>query len=110
MKKVFKKWDIILVDLDPVIGSEIAKTRPCLIVSPNALNTALNTVIVVPLTTAQRNYPTRIATNFNGKPGALCFDQIKTIDKSRVVKTVGSLDKDLREQANALLQIMFSEE
>lgn len=110
MRKAFKKWDIILVNLDPTKGSEIAKIRPCLIVSPFSMNNALNTVIIIPFTTTNKAYPTRITTNLNNKQGALCFDQIKTIDKSRVIKRIGTLDQAIREQANTLLQIMFSEE
>ena len=110
MRTNFKKWEIVLVNLNPTKGSEIAKTRPCLIVSPNAVNNALNTVIIVPLTGTQKDYPTRIATNFNNKPGFLCFDQIKTIDKSRIVKRIGKLEEGMRGKVNTLLQIMFSEE
>ena len=110
MRKHYKKWDIILVDLNPVKGSEIAKIRPCLIISPNAVNEALNTLIVVPLTSTIKNYPTRISINHKGKSGSLAFDQIKTIDKSRIVKKDGELDKNFRESVNTLLQIMFSEE
>ena len=110
MKKSYKKWEIILVDLNPVKGSEMAKIRPCLIISPNSVNNALNTLIVVPLTSTIKNYPTRININHKGKIGSLAFDQIKTIDKSRIVKKDGELDKNLREATNTLLQIMFSAE
>ena len=109
MKKHYRKWEIILVDLNPVKGSEMAKIRPCLIISPNSVNEALNTLIVVPLTSTIKNYPTRFKINHKGKPGSLAFDQIKTIDKSRVVKRDGDLDKNFRESVNTLLQIMFSE-
>lgn len=101
---------MVLVDLNPTRGAEIAKIRPCLVVSPNAVNTALSTLIVIPFTSTNKNYPTRLSTNHKGKPGALAFDQIKTIDKSRIVKKDGELDKNLREAVNTLLQILFSEE
>jgi len=101
---------VVLVDLNPTRGAEIAKIRPCLVVSPNAVNTALSTLIVIPFTSTNKNYPTRLSTNHKGKPGALAFDQIKTIDKSRIVKKDGELDKNLREAVNTLLQILFSEE
>jgi mRNA interferase MazF len=110
MSKAFKKWDIVLVDLNPTKGAEIAKIRPCLIVSPNALNAALSTVIIIPLTSTIKNYPTRLLTNHKGKIGALAFDQIKTIDKGRIIKQDGELDKNRREAVNTLLQILFSEE
>ncbi|HWZ04285.1 MAG TPA: type II toxin-antitoxin system PemK/MazF family toxin [Mucilaginibacter sp.] len=110
MSKPYKKWEVVLVDLNPTRGAEIAKIRPCLVVSPNAVNTALSTLIVIPFTSTNKNYPTRLSTNHKGKPGALAFDQIKTIDKSRIVKKDGELDKNLREAVNTLLQILFSEE
>ena len=110
MKKNYKKWEIILVDINPVKGSEMAKIRPCLIISPNAVNEALNTLIVVPLTSTIKNYPSRLSINHKGKGGSLAFDQIKTIDKSRIVKKDGELDRNLREAVNTLLRIMFSAE
>jgi len=110
MNKPYKKWEIVLVDLNPTKGAEISKVRPCLIVSPNAVNAALSTLIVVPFTSTSKNYPTRLSTNHKGKPGSLAFDQIKTIDQSRVVKRDGELDKGLREAVNMLLQILFSED
>jgi mRNA interferase MazF len=110
MSKLYKKWEIVLVDLNPTKGAEIAKIRPCLIVSPNAVNTALSTVIVVPFTSTIKNYPTRLYTNHKGKIGNLAFDQIKTIDKGRIIKLDGELDKSHREAVNTLLQILFSED
>ena len=110
MNKPYKKWEAVLVDLNPTKDSEIAKIRLCLIVSPNAANAALSTVIIIPFTSANKTYPTRLLTNHKGKPGTLAFDQIKAIDKSRIVKKDGELDKNQRESVNTLLQIMFSEE
>jgi len=89
----YKKWDVVLVDLNPVKGSEISKIRPCLIISPNVANKHLNTVLVAPLTSTIRQIPTRLYTNFNNKPGEICFDQIKAIDKSRIKKLLGKLDE-----------------
>jgi mRNA interferase MazF len=108
--KYYKKWDIVLVNLDPVIGKEISKTRPCLIISPNVMNKYLHTVIVAPLTSSEKNYPTRLRTNFRGHPGEICFDHIKSIDKTRIVKVQGTLENNLRKPANELLREMFSEE
>jgi mRNA interferase MazF len=110
LMKMYKKWDVVLVNLDPTKGSEIAKTRPCLVVSPNVVNTALNTLIIIPFTSASKTYPTRLFTTHNGIPGSLAFDQIKTIDKTRVIKKEGELERKLRPAANSILQIMFSEE
>jgi mRNA interferase MazF len=86
-----KQYDIILVNLDPSMASEIKKTRPFLVVSPNEMNAHLRTVVVAPMTTAERNYPTRVVIIHNAKTGAAAIDQIRTIDKSRVVKTLGSI-------------------
>lgn len=108
-KIIYRKWEVVLVNLDPVQGSEIAKTRPCLIISPNAVNLFLSNVIVAPFTSAQKTYPTRLHTNHKGKAGAVAFDQLRTVDKNRIVKRDGSLDKALRETANTILSIMFSE-
>ncbi len=76
----YKKWHVVLVDLNPVKGTEISKIRPCLIISPDAANKHLKTVIVAPLTSAIRNIPTRLHSNFNGKQGEICFDQMRAID------------------------------
>jgi len=105
----YKKWEVVLVDFNPVIGKEISKVRPCLIISPTVANKHLYTVIIAPLTSTIRNIPTRILSNFNGKPGEICFDQIKAIDKSRIIKILGVLDQSERKQVNLLLVNMFSE-
>lgn len=109
LHKHYKKWDIVLVNLDPVKGREINKTRPCLVISPNVMNKHLDTLLVAPLTTSQKNYPSRLRTNFKGKPGEICFDHIKSIDKGRIIKTEGTLDDNLRKPVNELLRILFSE-
>jgi len=110
LNKHYKKWDIVLVSLDPIKGKEISKTRPCLIISPNAMNKHLNTVIVAPVTSSEKNYPSRLRTNFKGRPGAICFDHIKSIDKERIIQQQGTLENSLRRPANELLREMFSEE
>jgi mRNA interferase MazF len=107
--KQYKKWDIVLVNLDPVKGKEISKIRPCLVISPNVMNKYLETIIVAPLTSSQKNYPSRLRTNFNGKPGEICFDHLKSIDKGRIIKIEGTLETNLRKPVNELLKIMFSE-
>ena len=86
-----KQYSIVLVNLDPTIGSEIKKTRPCVIISPNELNKYLKTIVVVPMTTNLNKYPTRIAVKSNGKNGMMAIDQLRTIDKSRIIKTFDKL-------------------
>lgn len=107
--KTYKKWDVVLVDLNPTKGSETSKIRPCLIVSPNSVNTYMNTVVVIPFTSKPKGYPFRITTNHNDVVGELCFDHIKSIDKSRVVKTDGTIIKSLRMAINNLLFEFFNE-
>jgi mRNA interferase MazF len=92
MGMVIERFDIFVVRLDPVAGSETAKTRPCIIVSPNELNRAIATVIIAPMTTTQRGWPTRIEVTFQGKTGEIALDQVRTVDKVRLVKKLGSLD------------------
>ncbi|TAN02002.1 MAG: type II toxin-antitoxin system PemK/MazF family toxin [Chitinophagaceae bacterium] len=107
--KNFNKWDIVLVNLDPTKGSEMSKTRPCVIISPNTLNKNLHTLIIAPLTSSHKRYPCRISTNINNSPGEVCLDHIKSIDKSRVIKLLGELDKESRNQAVKVLLEMFKE-
>src|SRR5699024_196658 len=81
-----KQYSIVLVNLDPTIGSEIKKTRPCVIISPDEINMYLRTIVVAPMTTNLKNYATRIKVKHNDKKGMIAIDQIRTIDKSRIVK------------------------
>jgi mRNA interferase MazF len=105
----YKKWMIVLVNLDPTVGVEIKKTRPCLIVSPDAANKHLQTVIVAPLTSTRRGIPTRLLSNFDKQAGEICFDQLKAVDKIRIAKTLGWLDENERANVNRLLANMFSQ-
>ncbi len=89
-----KRFDIWLVGLNPTIGSEINKTRPCLVVSPDEANKYLHSVTIIPLTSTLRNYPTRVMCSFEGKTGQLAIDQIRSIDKARLVKKLGVMDDD----------------
>ncbi|MBW2358965.1 MAG: type II toxin-antitoxin system PemK/MazF family toxin [Deltaproteobacteria bacterium] len=88
MAVVVKRFDVYLVNLDPTMGSEIQKTRPCLIISPDEMNRHIRTVIIAPMTTAGKDYPTRVSCRFKGKKGQIVLDQIRTIDKSRLVNKV----------------------
>ena len=88
-----KQYSIVLVNLDPTIGSEIKKTRPCVIISPNEMNKYLNTIIIAPMTSNLKEYPTRVAVNHENKKGMIVIDQIRTIDKTRIIKLLGKLTK-----------------
>ena len=87
------QYQIILVNLDPTLGSEIQKTRPCVVISPNEMNKYLNTVVIAPMTTSSKNYPTRIEIKHDNKIGWIVLDQIRTIDKQRIIKELGQLNK-----------------
>ena len=91
---VIERFGIFLVELDPATGAETAKTRPCVVVSPDELNRAIATVIIAPMTTVRRGWPTRIEITFRGKMGEIALDQIRAVDKSRVVKRLGKLSSD----------------
>jgi len=85
------QYQIVLVNLDPTIGSEIKKTRPCVIISPNEMNRHLRTIVVAPMTTKSKKYPTRIQVKHDRKTGWIVIDQIRTIDKQRIIKILGAL-------------------
>ena len=103
-----KRFDVFLVNLDPTIGSEIKKTRPCLIISPDEMNQYISTIIIAPMTTKGRNYPTRVNCMFKGKRGQIVLDQIRTIDKDRLVKKLGTINKKTQMEVLQILQEMFS--
>jgi mRNA interferase MazF len=86
------QYYIVLVNLDPTIGSEIKKTRPCVIISPNEMNRHLQTIVLAPMTTNTKNYPTRVAVELNSMKGMIVLDQIRTVDKSRILKIIGQLN------------------
>ncbi|MGL6281837.1 MAG: type II toxin-antitoxin system PemK/MazF family toxin [Microcoleaceae cyanobacterium] len=103
-----QQFDIYLISLDPTVGSEIQKTRPCVIISPDEMNKYLNTVIIAPMTTVIRNYPTRINLSFDHKDGQIVLDQIRTVDKNRLIKKIGDLDEDIGNQVLDLLIEIFT--
>jgi mRNA interferase MazF len=88
-----KQYNIVLVMLDPTLGSEIKKTRPCVIISPNEMNKYLNTIVIAPMTSSLNQFPTRVDVEHNGKKGMIAIDQIRTVDKSRILKVLGKLTK-----------------
>ena len=102
------RGQVCLVRLDPTLGSEIKKTRPCLIVSPNELNDHLRTVIVAPMTTGGRPYPWRPACRFQNKSGFVALDQLRTVDSERLVKTLGRLDTATLDDVLECLQALFA--
>ncbi|MDD4198073.1 MAG: type II toxin-antitoxin system PemK/MazF family toxin [Paludibacter sp.] len=101
------QYDIVLVNLDPTVGSEIQKTRPCVIVSPNEINHHLQTLVVSPMTTTSRKYPTRVEVKHNGKTGWIAIDQIRTIDKVRIIKTLGVLTKNEIQEVKSVIKETF---
>lgn len=105
---VMKRFDIYLINLDPVVGAETSKTRPCLIVSPDEANTALQTVIIAPMTTVRRRWPTRVGVSFQGKVGEVALDQIRAVDKARLIKRLGKLDSRTADVVLDTLAEMFA--
>jgi mRNA interferase MazF len=105
---VLRRGDVVLVRLDPTKGSEIHKTRPCVVVSPDELNEHLRTRIVAPMTTGSHTYPFRVPCRFKGKAGHIVLDQIRTIDEKRVVTSLGRLPGRVMKQALSVLQEMFA--
>lgn len=102
-----KQYSIVLVNLNPTIGSEIKKTRPCVVISPNEMNTYLNTIVVAPMTTNLKNYPTRVSVNHQNKKGMMAIDQIRTIDKIRIIKIFDKLSKTEIKNCKAVLKETF---
>ncbi len=103
------KFEVFLINLNPTQGSEIQKTRPCVVISPNEMNFHLSTVIIAPMTTKVKKYPTRILLEFAEKEGQIALDQIRTIDKTRLIKKLGILDRKTQKQTIDSLIEMFKE-
>ncbi|HEX9003234.1 MAG TPA: type II toxin-antitoxin system PemK/MazF family toxin [Blastocatellia bacterium] len=108
MAMVVKRFDVYLINLDPTIGVEIKKTRPCLVISPDEMNRHINTVIIAPMTTKGRAYPSRVDCKFQGKQRQVVLDQIRTVDKVRLVKKLGRVDAKTQSEVLAILNEMFS--
>ncbi len=102
------RFEVYLVNLDPTLGSEIKKTRPCLIISPDEMNHNIRTVMVAPMTTRGRNYPTRVSCRFQKKNTQIVLDQIRTIDKERLVKKLGKLDHRSADKVLSVIAEMFA--
>lgn len=108
MAMVVNRFDVYLINLDPTVGSKIQKTRPCLIISPDEMNRHIRTVIVAPMTTAGKNYPTRISCKFKKKKGQIILDQTRTIDKTRLIKKLGSINPETQLEVISILQRLFA--
>ena len=105
---VVKRFDVYLVSLDPTVGREIQKTRPCLVISPDEMNLYIKTVIVAPMTTKGTAYPTRVACRFQGTQGQVVLDQIRTVDKTRLAKRLGRVAKQTQSEVLSVLGEMFA--
>jgi len=105
---VVKRFDVYLVNLDPTVGSEIQKTRPCLVISPDEMNRNIRTVIVAPMTSVSKDYPTRVSCTFRKKQGQVVLDQVRTLDKTRLIKKLGTIDSKAQRDLISVLQRMFA--
>lgn len=103
------RFDVFLVNLDPALGHEIKKTCPAVVLSPNEMNQYISTVIIAPMTTQSHTYPTRIPCNFEDRAGWVVLDQIRTVDKIRLVKKLGKLEDDTQDEILAGLAVLFGE-
>jgi len=108
MAMVIKRFDVYLANLDPAVGSEIKKARPCLVISPDEMNRNIRTVIIAPMTSAQKEYPTRVFCTFQKKKGQIVLDQLRTIDKARLIKKIGTIDSKEQLEVISILQRLFA--
>jgi mRNA interferase MazF len=109
MAVVARRFDVFLVNLDPTVGSEIRKTRPCVVIAPDQMNEHLRTVMVAPMTTKGLLYPSRVPCTFQGKKGQVVLDQVRTVDAVRLVRRLGRLTSAQSKSVLAVLQAMFAE-
>jgi mRNA interferase MazF len=105
---VVKRFDVYLINLDPTVGSEIRKTRPYLVISPDEMNRFIRTVIVAPMSTKGAQYPTRVQCKFQGKQGQVVLDRIRTVDKARLVRRLGKVTEQTRAAVLSILGEMFA--
>jgi mRNA interferase MazF len=105
---VAKRFEVYLINLDPTVGSEIQKTRPCLVISPDEMNRFIKTVIVAPMTTKGSAYPTRVPCRFQGKQGQVVLDQIRTVDKTRLARRLGKIGKQTQAEVLSVLGELFA--
>ena len=108
MGMVIRRFDIFQVNLDPTVGSQMQKSRPCIVLSPDEMNRHIATVIIAPLTSRGRDYPSRVACMFKGRKGHIVLDQLRTVDKSRLVRRLGAVSSGVQQQVLDILQEMFA--
>ena len=102
-----KQYEIYMLNLDPTIGSEMNKVRPCVVLSPNEMNKFLNNIIIAPMTSTVKGYPTRVGVIFGGNNGEIVLDQIKTVDKKRIIKLLGNIEKkDIKEIKRVIKEML----
>lgn len=106
---VAQRFDVFLVALDPTVGSEMRKTRPCLVISPDEMNRHLATAIVAPMTTKGRRRPTRVTCRFQGKDGLIVLDQVRAVDRIRLVQHLGRVTPEIQRDVLAVIAAMFAE-
>ncbi|HEU5011897.1 MAG TPA: type II toxin-antitoxin system PemK/MazF family toxin [Roseiflexaceae bacterium] len=106
---VVKRFDVFLVNLDPTVGTEIQKTRPCIVISPDEMNNYIQTVIIAPMTTKARTYPTRVDCRFEDKDAQIVLDQIRTVDKRRLIKPLCRIDSRAQRHVLDVLAELFAE-
>lgn len=104
---VIAQYEVYLINLDPTIGYEIKKSRPCVIISPNEMNKTIGTIIIAPMTTKSITYPTRIELTFQGKKGWIVLDQIRTVVKVRLIKKLGKIDSKISNQLKSIIKEML---
>ena len=104
-----KQYQIVLVNLDPIIGSEIKKTRPCVVISPDEMNKYLRTIVIAPVTTSSKKYPTRVEVKHDNKIGWIVLDQIRTIDKQRIIKELGRLSSPEIKEVEEIIKETYVE-
>jgi mRNA interferase MazF len=104
----YLRYEVYLINLDPTIGSEIKKTRLCVIISPDEMNRNISTVIIAPITSKRRNYPTRVNCHIQGKEGQIVLDRIRTVDKKRLIKKIDTINTKTQLKLHKILLEMFS--
>ena len=104
---VISRFDVVLVNLDPTVGSEVRKTRPCAVISPDEMNRQLNTLVVAPMTPTSKPYPSRIQVQSGGRVGWVMIDQVRAIDRQRVIKVLGALSADEASEIKQVIEELF---
>jgi mRNA interferase MazF len=107
-KDTIARFEVYLISLDPTKGSEIKKTRPCLVISPNEMNRHIRALIIAPMTSTIKNYPSRVTTTFQKKRGQIVLDQIRTVDKQQLIKKLGTISSSAQDKTLEVLQEMFA--